>query len=337
MSSTIKHFTDTDGFLFIGDPHISSQRPGRRKDKDFSNRILGKLERSIQIANEKNYVPVILGDLFDRPYEESESIKNRVMRILKKANHKVVCLLGNHCRSNEKLCDDDSITILVSGDAMDLIETSGAYATYELGGKIIGLGGTPHGEDIPTSVKDAFGRECDTSIWITHHDLQMERPYPNSIPCHEIEGCKLAVNGHMHLTKKLRKEGATTWFNPGNITRQAVDAIDHIPRVFAFTKDGAIEAHEIEHEKDVFDLTGRLINSITEDISEDVDPNDAIESAFVRLIEVEDAGDMNESDDGSVVRELIEQKLQSTDMKPEQAKRVKAHVLSLLNETLAAA
>ena len=65
----------TSGIIFIGDPHITSRKPGRRKD-DFEQAILGKLQESINIANSNDCQPIILGDLFDRPKESSEALKN---------------------------------------------------------------------------------------------------------------------------------------------------------------------------------------------------------------------------------------------------------------------
>ena len=61
------------GLLVIGDPHVGSRRPGRRKDADWPAPILAKLERCVAIANARDLAPVILGDLFERAAEPDES------------------------------------------------------------------------------------------------------------------------------------------------------------------------------------------------------------------------------------------------------------------------
>ena len=310
-----------DGFLFIGDPHISSKKPGRRKDVDFSSVIIDKLDQAIKIANDKNYLPVILGDLFNRPKEDSESVKARTIRCLSQSKHKAVCLVGNHDITHAKLSDDDSLNLLGDSGVIDLIETSGRFDVFNVGDSFIGLGGTPYGQDIPNSVEDLFPENLKTVIWITHHDIAFEGSYPGSKDAHEINGCKLVVNGHMHLTKKTLKVGDTTWFNPGNITRQALDAIQHIPRVWEFSSDGKLKPIELNYEKDVFDLTGRLV-----DIQEPEKEN--LDSVFVRLMEVETSSEMKKTDDGSVIFENIQEKFEreNTDAK------IKNIIINLLSE-----
>lgn len=326
--SAIKMILGASGFMFIGDPHVSSKRPGRRKDKDFSKAILDKLTWCIEEANERNLQVVILGDLFDNPCEPSESLKARLARILLNAKHRVISIVGNHEKTHAKLSDDDTLSYMRTTGVMDLIDESAPFGVFDLNGTKVGLGGTPHGDQIPTSVEGMFG-DVKAVIWITHHDLEFEGAYPNSMPTHEITGCKLVVNGHMHLTKKAKVHGQTTWFNPGNINRQAVDAMNHIPRVFVFHASGKLEALEVPHEKDVFDLTGRLVASI----SPDKKSADDIESAFVALIQNESIQDFAQTADGGVIREMIETKFESeaTDI------QIRGAVVDLLNMVVEAA
>src|SRR3546814_7832118 len=100
-------------------------------------------------------------------------------------------------------------------------------------------------------------------VWLTHEDLAFDGSYPGAKELYEVPGVSLVVNGHMHLTKKPRNVGGTMWFNPGNITRVAVDAKDHVPAVWKFDPVNGIERIELTHEKDIFDLTGRLIDSVS--------------------------------------------------------------------------
>ena len=84
-----------DGLLFIGDLHISSRPPSRRRD-DYVEAIFGKLTQSIRIANELKLVPVILGDVFHRPREPNEAIKTRLIRTLAECWTDVISNVGNH-------------------------------------------------------------------------------------------------------------------------------------------------------------------------------------------------------------------------------------------------
>src|SRR3546814_18445040 len=100
---------EADGLLFIGDPHISSQRPGRRKDKDFAATVLGTLDSAIRVANERRLVPVILGDLYDRPKEDDEALKTRVIRSMRKAWLVPIILVGTHNKRHPVLTDGDTL------------------------------------------------------------------------------------------------------------------------------------------------------------------------------------------------------------------------------------
>lgn len=327
-------YSAASGFLFIGDPHISSIKPGRRKDKDYASRILGKLEWSIQKANELNYVVVILGDLFDRPLEPDEGLKTRLLRVLRQAKHPIVYELGNHERSQKVLTDNDSLSYLAEAANLQMITISGAQGIYQLGEKLIGLGGTPHKQAIPTDVTDLFPR-CNAVIWLTHHDMDFGKPYPESIACHEIAGCGLAVNGHMHMAKKPVKRGVTTWFNPGNINRQSVDAIDHKPRVYGFDENGKLTPFDVPHEKDVFDLTGWLVKAIDDEAEAQrpMTEDEALEAAFVQMMLSEDVEDYAVTEDGSVIREMIEQKCEAR----QTDRQVRNMLLGLLKAELEAA
>ena len=313
------------GFLFIGDPHISSKKPGRRKDENFEETILNKLEEIINIANNKDYLPVFLGDLFNRPQEDSESLKTRVTRILNKSRHKCVSNVGNHDITHSSISDEDTLKLLSEAGVLDIITESKVYNTYQVGSRKIALGGTPYGKEIPKDVSNLVG-EVDNTIWITHHDLAFDGAYPGSQELFEINKCNLVINGHMHLTKKPITKGKTTWFNPGNITRQALDAIHHTPKVWGFSDDGRIEPIKINYQKDAFNLTGRLVDPKEYSIKEEKDG----ESVFVKLIEEEMNSEFLKTDDGSIILEKIEEKFE----KERTEKTVQHIILNLLKDVV---
>ena len=104
--------TACNGLLVIGDPHVGSRRPGRRKDTVWPKAVLGKLEHCVAIANQRGLAPVILGDLFDRPVEPDESLKNQLIRILKGFHLRPLVNVGNHDIQHTTLTDGDTLALL---------------------------------------------------------------------------------------------------------------------------------------------------------------------------------------------------------------------------------
>lgn len=293
------------GLLVIGDPHLSSRRPGRRTDPDWPAPILGKLAHCVALANARDLAPVLLGDLFERPVEPDESLKARLVRLLKAFRHRPLANVGNHDKAHTRLSDGDSLAVLALADVLDLRADGGPAARYDVDGRRIGVGMTPFGEAIPEDVRGLIPG-ADEVVWLTHHDLAFDRRYPGALPPPPIAGCGLAINGHVHARQKPLTAGGTRWFNPGNITRQSVDLIAHVPA--AFVLDAALEltAEVLPHAPDVFDLTGRQVAPGIPDFAGLVGA--PVESAFVSLLKAETVTDLAQSDDGTLVREAIEAK-----------------------------
>jgi hypothetical protein len=298
------------GLCFIGDPHVSSVKPGRRVDADYSATILGKLRFAIEHCNENRLIPVFLGDMYDSAIEKSEGLKTRLLRLLKTSWTLPIGNVGNHDIRNKVLTDGDSLKYLEEAGAIRLCVQSGALDAFVIGGRTVAVGATPYGQDFPVDARLYFPK-ADTIIWLSHHDLAFDSAYPGAAEPQSIRGCKLAVNGHMHIRKPVRKVGETTWYNPGNIVRQAVDAIDHVPAITVLTAEGKLQTVPIPHVKAVFDLTGKLIDSISPgEVRRDTDPagGDVADSAFVNLLKAESSMEMAKSDDGSILMEDIIEK-----------------------------
>ena len=311
------------GLLLIGDPHVSSRRPGRRRDPDWPAPILAKLERCVAIANGRDLAPILLGDLFERPVEPDEGLKARLVRVLKGFRHRPLANVGNHDAAHTTLAEGDSLGLLAVADVIDVAAQSGPVAVYEIGGRRVGLGMTPYGQAIPADVRGLL--EADVVVWATHHDIAFGTAYPGAVRPFPIAGCGLAVNGHVHALQKPVAAGGTRWFNPGNITRQSVDLIDHVPAAWVLGGDLVLSAEPLPYRADVFDLTGRLV--------EPADPALAagLESAFVSLLRQESATDLARSDDGTLLAEAAEAHFTRDDA-PEP---VRAAIRSLLAEAVA--
>lgn len=306
MTNTIR---EAEGILFIGDPHLSSKKPGRRKDINFGETVLKKLEYVIDICNDRKFIPCFLGDMFDEPVEKDEALKTKLIRILCKSWTTPISNVGNHDKVNDTLTDSDTLSILAASRVLKVCTKAGAFETFKLGEKTIGLGATPYGQSFPTDARPYFG-QVDQIIWLTHHDIAFENPYPGSVAPQSILGCRLVVNGHMHLKKNTVRVGSTVWFNPGNIIRQHVDAIDHEPAVFALTAKGGLEKFVIPHEKIIFDLTGKLIDAISPGEAPKPEATQDFDSAFVNLLNANSSMEMTKSDDGSILREDIKDKFE---------------------------
>lgn len=286
--------------IFVGDPHNTTRKPGRRKDTDFSSTVIGKIAQAVDIANEHDGQLAFLGDMFDRAYEDDESIKIRLMREFRRAKYTPVAIDGNHDKVSSVLSDRDSLAVIAESGLIRLHQAAGPIGRYRIGGVRLGLGGSPHGQPIPNNVDGVF-EDVDGVIWLTHEDLAFEGAYPGAQELREIKGVQLVVNGHMHLTKPVRQVGETMWFNPGNITRMAVDAVDHVPAVWKFDPENGIERIELSYVRDIFDMTGRLVASVSPGEIPEVD--DAAESVFVELLRAENTSEIEKTLDGSALME----------------------------------
>jgi hypothetical protein len=316
--------SSASGVLVIGDPHVGLRRPGRRTDPDWPSPILAKLARCAEIANERDLAPVILGDLFDRPVERDENLKVQLIRILKSFDRRPLVNVGNHDIAHTRLSDGDTLALLGLCDVVDVVATSGPVTTLDVAGRRLGIGMTPYGQDIPRSVRDAFAGAHEVA-WFTHHDIAFESAYPGAAPPHAVEGCGLVVNGHMHRTQKPVLAGATRWHNPGNIARLSVDLKDHVPRAWVLGPDGGLVPEALPYAGGVFDLTGRLVEAASGAVTAE-----AVESAFVSLLRAEDASELGRSGDGSIIREIVEARLEAQ----ESPDAVRAIVRSLLAEAV---
>lgn len=325
-----------NGLLYIGDPHVSSRKPGRRRDEDYAARILGKVEFAISVANERKLIPVFLGDMHDSAVETDEGVKTRLIRILCGSWTTPIANVGNHDIRNTTLTTGDTLKMYAEAGVLIVADKSGPVETVVLsdetvGDKIVGIGATPYGQSWPTDARPLFG-DVDAIIWLTHHDIAFESPYPGSIAPTAIAGCRLVVNGHIHLYKKPVRVLKTLWMNPGNITRQSVDTMEHEPAVWELTADSKFNKISIPHEKGVFDLTGKLVDPIMQGQVDEQATETLAESEFVSLLSADTPMEMNKSDDGSILMEEIEDKFDRENTPPEVKKLIlELHAAATVN------
>ncbi len=221
------------GVLFIGDPHVEARQPGFRKD-DYCQTILDKLTWIFDLAASENYLPVLLGDLFERPRDNPNGLIFKLLDLFQ--GQECLTLFGNHDCSEPQLTEDDSLSLLLKGSRLKLLTHSasddGTLAAIRIQQHTVIIGGSSYRQKIPKAYVSPL--ETELVIWLTHHDIADDesaqrfglRPRP-------IEGIDVVINGHIHRRLPEIQRGNTVWLNPGNISRRSRSelATQHTPAV----------------------------------------------------------------------------------------------------------
>lgn len=299
------------GFLFIGDPHVASKRPGRRKD-DYQASVLGKLAVAAEIARREDLLPVILGDLFHIASENHLPTLYRLITVLKQFHTVPICVGGNHDKKELSVTEVDALALLslvgvlevVDGDAREvrIIDTPAGRMSLWI---------APYGSTLPKNINS----NADQVILATHHDLAFEGCYPGATELFEIPGCDLVVNGHMHKTAPSVLKGQTHWHCPGNIEPLSIDCRDHVPAVWTWVGGNTTEALGrivLPHERDCFDMTGSQVqkSSTTEAVkSIEVEPAIHEASHFAALLGATTTMEASRTEDDQTFIEDLDQGL----------------------------
>ncbi len=208
------------GLLAIGDPHLEGRPPGFRKD-DYPTVILDKLAWCLKYAIDNRLLPVILGDLFDKPRDNPNWMLGRLIDLF---HVEVIGLYGNHdVHYNPELTDDDSFSLLVKAGRIRLVSAESPWRGT-IGGRTVVIGGSSYRQPIPKEALPAGSSAVDgppLAMWITHHDVNIPGYDEGWIKPHEIDGIDLVINGHIHRRLADVQAGKTLWVTPGNISRRA--------------------------------------------------------------------------------------------------------------------
>ena len=302
------------GLLFIGDPHLSLRRPGRRVEVDFAGVVLDKIEQAFRIATEERLVPVFLGDLFQAPRDATPWIFSQLFRLLlTQAPYRPLCNLGNHDKHEEsQLTPDCSLYALADSQAIWVMHTPETCAvTIETTAGRVALLAVPYNHEIPHAIVSPCPPE--QTVVITHADLDFGGHYPGAGALYEIDGARLLVNGHMHDTKPVETRGQTLCFNPGNITRQSVDQRDHIPTVWSWHIGEELpKQHTLVHTPGAaaFDMTGLQVSPASgHQSAADMAQAALLESRFAPLLAAEGGLEQGRTADGTILQEEIAEAL----------------------------
>jgi predicted phosphodiesterase len=281
------------GLLFIGDPHLSSIRPGRRID-DYESAVLRKLAACAEICTSERLFPVILGDLFHRAGENNLRLLNRLAEVLDLFPARPLTLEGNHDKAQVQLTELDALALLERGGHLQVASTMG-IALSVTGVRDVYC--VPYGTAIPDSLTGAADAR-EPIVMITHHDLAFNGAYPGAALLKAVEGATMAVNGHMHKNLGTVTMGQTVWHNPGNISRVSVDDKGHLPRAWRLLAGSTeLEGVALPFDPAVFDLTGTT-GSVPA-----LHAHVAPASLFSSLLASDDTLDSARTDDGSILEE----------------------------------
>lgn len=287
-----------DGLLFIGDPHLSSKRIGRRID-NYMLTSLNKLAQSLMIAKKHNLAPIILGDLFHKADDTNPRLLTPLLKLLANFQQNIIdnnifILVGNHDIKDTVLTPDTALATVKASKLAYIMNTTEPIIFENL----CVLHPIPYGFDIPDEVGNSGNLP---NIVITHHNFDFGLPVKDiAIPLKPIKNAVMVVNGHLHITKKPKIIDNTVYANIGNIIRLTIDTIDYIPSVFVWQKDkpNTLSRIPLKHQPKelVFDFTGRNVETATE----------LYTSNFVEALKTDLTNNLIKTQDGSVIKEEID-------------------------------
>jgi predicted phosphodiesterase len=295
--------TGYNGFLFIGDTHIA-RRPGRRID-DYLTAILTKLSLAAKIAAEQNLIPVHLGDLFNRARENDLEVLGRTSAVLREFLRPLLVTLGSHDPVETSLTDKDAMQLLAGFGLVQPMDKPGKVLTADFNGVLTNLWVTPAGRLVPHRIDTEPGTR---NIMVTHHDFDFNGLYPDAHELHEIEGCDLMVNGHMHKATAMVLKGRTACHNPGSLARVKVDERNHKPVVSMWTPAHSLnlEAIPVPYADNVFDLAGKEVWAADPKDLKATLPKGLRLSTFASKIRATESLEAGRTEDGSVMVETLD-------------------------------
>lgn len=303
-----------NGVLFIGDPHVSSRKPGRRKD-DYLSSVLGKLSEAADIARRRNLLPVITGDLIHREAEDSTELIHRLIRVLKSFHVPPVDVEGNHGKVQSRLGVGDIELLLHDTGLLRVVSGSQLFGDITVAGQRVQLFGCSHGDALPEDLASLGAVDTAMHILVTHHDLAFENDYPGALPLREVRNCDAAVNGHMHKTSPPVVAGTTTWHCPGNIEPLSIDVRDHRPAVWEMAVDPAVlTPHYLSHDQNCFNLTGLQVPALDGDAAVAALVGEELPEVpqFLAELQAQDSSNVERTDDASVFEEDVESVLRDS-------------------------
>lgn len=245
----------------IGDFHLTSHRPDRRKD-DYLETLLGKLRQALDLfSNQGVHWVLQAGDFFDSP-TVSNRVKSEVIQLLRSYETlRVLCCYGQHDITGHSAATvpNSPLAVLESAEAVAMLN-SNPWDLLQLGTDGIYVYGASFGEDVPTP-KDASG----TNILVTHRmigdrplypgqPLESPRAFLRQHPEYNIVLC-----GDYHYPFQDSYEGRLI-LNVGALARKTITDVDMgLKPSVAIVDTEMMEVEwiplQVEDPEDIFDLS----------------------------------------------------------------------------------
>lgn len=208
-----------NGLFLIADPHLADTPPGQRLE-GYLDQIMIKLGACLEQAKALGMVPVLLGDLFHWPRDNSNKMLVELIRLFGSytGDGAVRAVVGNHDKYQSRFTEDVSIAVLESAGALKLMKEDGPQFILQTEDGDVLVCASPDGTPVP---KEYARQEDDpeTVVWLTHHNIQFPEFIDRAYSIKELPGIDWLINGHIHRPQPTITKGQTTWANPGNITR----------------------------------------------------------------------------------------------------------------------
>ncbi|MCJ2165211.1 MULTISPECIES: metallophosphoesterase [unclassified Pseudodesulfovibrio] len=207
------------GLFMVADPHLADHPPGQRL-VGYLEQIMSKLAACLDRAEALGMVPVILGDLFHWPRDNSNKMLVDLIRLFaaRTGDGAVWILVGNHDKYQSRFTDDVSLAVLETAGVVRLMKEGGPQFVLETGQGPVMVCASPDGTPLPKGYDREEG-DPETVIWLTHHNIQFPEFIERAYSIKELPGIDWLVNGHIHRPQPTVVKGQTVWANPGNITR----------------------------------------------------------------------------------------------------------------------
>ncbi|MUM77382.1 metallophosphoesterase [Pseudodesulfovibrio sp. F-1] len=208
-----------NGLFLVGDPHLADLPPGQRLD-GYLEQIMSKLTACLDRADELGMVPVLLGDLFHRPRDNSNKMLVELIRLLgaRTGSGRVWALLGNHDKYQSRFTEDLTIAVLETAGVLRLMKEEGPQFLLETDSGSALICASPDGSPLPKGYEAGPGDPA-AVVWLTHHNIRFPEFEDRAYAIRELPGIDWLINGHIHRPQPTVQAGRTTWANPGNITR----------------------------------------------------------------------------------------------------------------------
>lgn len=231
----MKHH-EYDYLLFTADLHLRDSQPKCRTD-DFVTAQWKKFKTILDLCQKHNAFWVDAGDFFHKA-QPSLSLLEAViffLRVNKKGDMPVLATVaGNHdlpAHNMERL-NESGLGVLATARFVNILNDVPFVVPMRLQPNVL-LYGCSYGEEIPKTVESDMNHVLvyHGMVYPTSEDVIPQNPGPTGFDMLEQNpGYRVILTGHNH-TYFHCKERHRYLYNPGSMTRQTADQIEHFPYV----------------------------------------------------------------------------------------------------------